>query len=135
MAQPKKKATPKKPRADKYDEKLAIKGTFADTFKVVRKNKEEKLKKQSQIQIEFQDGGWAYVGHITVIKNRKSEGQLKLSILFDTPESMYVDFTYAFLGLKHRLTPTSASPNFNSSLIPSIEKALRNHPDFPFTKS
>jgi hypothetical protein len=31
-----------KPRANKYDEKLAIKGTFADVFKVVKKNKEEK---------------------------------------------------------------------------------------------
>lgn len=31
-------------RPDKYEEKLAIKGTFADVFKVVRKNKEEKKK-------------------------------------------------------------------------------------------
>ena len=31
-----------KKRANKYDEKLAIKGTFADVFKVVKKNKEEK---------------------------------------------------------------------------------------------
>lgn len=37
-----KKTAPKKPRADKYDEKLAIKGTFADVFKVVKKNKEDK---------------------------------------------------------------------------------------------
>lgn len=29
-------------RPDKYDEKLAIKGTFADVFKVVKKNKEQK---------------------------------------------------------------------------------------------
>ena len=29
-------------RLNKYDEKLAIKGTFADVFKVVKKNKEEK---------------------------------------------------------------------------------------------
>lgn len=36
----KKKAYKKRP--DKYDEKLAIKGTFADVFKVVKKNKEEK---------------------------------------------------------------------------------------------
>jgi hypothetical protein len=40
------KAINKKPlqkkRADKYDEKLSIKGTFADVFKVVKKNKEEK---------------------------------------------------------------------------------------------
>ena len=39
-----KKTAPKKPRADKYDEKLAIKGTFADVFKVVKKNKEDKKK-------------------------------------------------------------------------------------------
>ena len=38
----KKKDTKK--RADKYNEKLAIKGTFADVFKVVKKNKEEILK-------------------------------------------------------------------------------------------
>lgn len=36
----KKKET--KPRPTKYDEKLSIKGTFADVFKVVKKNKEEK---------------------------------------------------------------------------------------------
>lgn len=36
----KKKASKKRP--DKYEEKLAIKGTFADVFKVVKKNKEEK---------------------------------------------------------------------------------------------
>lgn len=33
-------------RPDKYDEKLAINGTFADVFKVVRKNKEQKKKIQ-----------------------------------------------------------------------------------------
>ena len=33
----------KKKRPNKYDEKLAIKGTFADVFKVVKKNKEEKV--------------------------------------------------------------------------------------------
>lgn len=33
---------PTKPRPSKYDEKLSIKGTFADVFKVVKKNKEEK---------------------------------------------------------------------------------------------
>lgn len=31
-----------KKRPNKYDEKLAIKGTFADVFQVVKKNKEEK---------------------------------------------------------------------------------------------
>lgn len=33
-----------KKRADKYDDKLAINGSFADVFKVVKKNKEDKLK-------------------------------------------------------------------------------------------
>ena len=39
-----KKTTPRKPGADKYDEKLAIKGRFADVFKVKKKNKEDKKK-------------------------------------------------------------------------------------------
>ena len=39
-----KKTIPPKPGADKYDEKLAVKGTFADPFKVIKKNKEEKKK-------------------------------------------------------------------------------------------
>lgn len=39
-----KEAKPQKQRPKKYDEKLAIKGTFADVFKVVKKNKEEKKK-------------------------------------------------------------------------------------------
>lgn len=39
-----KKDKPKKERSDKYEEKLAINGTFADVFKVVKKNKEEKKK-------------------------------------------------------------------------------------------
>ncbi len=46
MAKSIKKKTSKK-RANKYDEKLAIKGTFADVFKVVKKNKEEKQEKKS----------------------------------------------------------------------------------------
>lgn len=37
-----KKSKAKKARTDKYDEKLAIDGNFADVFKVVKKNKEEK---------------------------------------------------------------------------------------------
>ncbi len=37
-------AKPKKERPKKYDEKLAIDGTFADVFKVVKKNKEDKVK-------------------------------------------------------------------------------------------
>lgn len=41
------KKKPTKPRANKYDEKLSIKGTFADVFKVVKKNKEEKQEKKS----------------------------------------------------------------------------------------
>ena len=40
----KKKAAKKRP--DKYDEKLAIKGSFADVFKVVKKNKENKQTKR-----------------------------------------------------------------------------------------
>jgi hypothetical protein len=31
-----------KPRSGKYDEKLSIKGSFADVFMVVKKNREEK---------------------------------------------------------------------------------------------
>jgi hypothetical protein len=41
------KAVNKKPtkiRTNKYDEKLAIKGTFAQVFQVVKKKKEEKKK-------------------------------------------------------------------------------------------
>lgn len=41
MAKETKKKDGKK-RASKYDEKLAINGTFAAVFKVVKKNKEEK---------------------------------------------------------------------------------------------
>jgi hypothetical protein len=44
MAKAAKNTKPKKERADKYEERLAIKGTFADVFKVVKKNKEEKKK-------------------------------------------------------------------------------------------
>jgi hypothetical protein len=40
----KKPETTKKERAAKYDEKLSVIGTFADVFKVVKKNKEEKKK-------------------------------------------------------------------------------------------
>lgn len=32
---------PKKERAKNYDTKLAVKGTFADVFKVVKKHKED----------------------------------------------------------------------------------------------
>lgn len=39
MAKAKKTA---KPRPKKYDTKLAINGGFADVFKVVKKNKEDK---------------------------------------------------------------------------------------------
>lgn len=39
-----KKTSPKKPRADKHDEKLVIKGSCADVFKVIKKNKEDKKK-------------------------------------------------------------------------------------------
>ncbi len=37
-----KKDKPKKERAKKHAEKLTVNGTFADVFKVVKKNKEEK---------------------------------------------------------------------------------------------
>ena len=40
-----KKTAPKKLRANKYDEKLAIKGSSADVFKVVKKDKEDKNSK------------------------------------------------------------------------------------------
>jgi hypothetical protein len=36
----------KKKRAKKYDEKLALKGKFADVFKVIKKNKEHKQGKK-----------------------------------------------------------------------------------------
>lgn len=45
MAKAKNKAA--KPRATKYDEKLAINGSFADVFKVVKKNKEQKASKKA----------------------------------------------------------------------------------------
>ena len=44
MAKEVKKENPKKERAAKYEEKLKIEGTFADVFKVVKKNKEDKKK-------------------------------------------------------------------------------------------
>jgi len=44
MAKEIKKNTSKKERSSKYDEKLAIKGSFIDVFKVVKKNKEQKKK-------------------------------------------------------------------------------------------
>jgi hypothetical protein len=37
-------AKAKKKWASKYDEKLAINGTFADVFNVIKKNKEQKKK-------------------------------------------------------------------------------------------
>lgn len=37
----------KKKRADKYEEKLSIKSTFKDVFKVVKKNKEDKQAKKA----------------------------------------------------------------------------------------
>lgn len=42
MAKAAKSKKPKASRSDKYNEKPAINGTFADVFKVVKKNKEEK---------------------------------------------------------------------------------------------
>jgi hypothetical protein len=43
MAKLKKTTTP---RATKYTEKLAIKGSFKDVFKIVKKNKEDKKKSE-----------------------------------------------------------------------------------------
>lgn len=37
----------KKKRNQKYEEKLSIKGTFKDVFKVVKKNKEDKANKSA----------------------------------------------------------------------------------------
>jgi hypothetical protein len=37
-------AKPKKQRASNYEGKVAINGTFADVFKVIKKNKEENKK-------------------------------------------------------------------------------------------
>lgn len=42
MSKVAKNTKPKKQRPKKYEEKLAVSGTFADVFKVVKKNKEEK---------------------------------------------------------------------------------------------
>ncbi len=36
---------PKKQRSNQYEEKLAVTGTFADVFKVVKKHKEDKKEK------------------------------------------------------------------------------------------
>jgi hypothetical protein len=44
MKKQQRQAKPKKQRASKYEEKVAINGTFADVFKVIKKNKEEKKK-------------------------------------------------------------------------------------------
>ncbi len=44
MAKAIKKSKPKKERAKKYDEKLAVNASFAEVFKVIKKNKEEKKK-------------------------------------------------------------------------------------------
>ena len=43
-----KAAKPKKPRAKKYDEKVAVECTFADVFKLIKKNKEDKEKKSKE---------------------------------------------------------------------------------------
>lgn len=45
MAKAAKKA--KKPRASKYEEKVAVDCTFADVFKVVKKNKDDKQTKKA----------------------------------------------------------------------------------------
>ncbi len=45
MKRAKKESKPKKKRASKYEEKLAVRGSFADVFKVIKKNKEENKNK------------------------------------------------------------------------------------------
>jgi len=55
MAKASKKATPKKPRADKNDEKLAVKDTFADAPKVIKKNKEDKKKPAPNYLEDYQE--------------------------------------------------------------------------------
>jgi hypothetical protein len=42
-----KKAKPKKERPKTYEPKFAVKGNFADVFKVVKKNKDDNLKKEA----------------------------------------------------------------------------------------
>ena len=49
MANPKKES---KPRATKYDDKLAIKGMFKDVFKVVKKNKEQHEHKEEEKPVQ-----------------------------------------------------------------------------------
>lgn len=44
MAKEKKPSKPKKQRAEKYEQKFSVEGSFADAFKVVKKNKEDKKK-------------------------------------------------------------------------------------------
>ena len=44
MAKALKNTKAKKERSHKYEEKLAVNGSFADVFKVIKKNKEEKKK-------------------------------------------------------------------------------------------
>jgi len=46
MAKKKKKES--KPRAEKYEDKLSIDGTFEEVFKVIKKNKEEKTEKNKK---------------------------------------------------------------------------------------
>jgi len=50
-----KKTAPKKLRANKYDEKLAIKGSSADVFKVVKKDKEDKKKSAPNDLEDYQE--------------------------------------------------------------------------------
>jgi hypothetical protein len=42
-----KKAKPKKERPKKYETKFTVKGDFGDVFKVVKKNREDNLKKEA----------------------------------------------------------------------------------------
>ena len=53
-----KKTEPKKPRADKDDEKLAVKGSFADISRVIKKNKGDKKKAaRNDLEDEAELGG------------------------------------------------------------------------------
>jgi len=50
------KASKKKERPEKYEEKLALKNTsFKDVFKVIKKQKEDKQKKKASMELLFEE--------------------------------------------------------------------------------
>ena len=53
---PKKKSTSKENDPSKHDENLSIKGSFLDVFKVIAKNKEQKLKEKLDKKKKGDDG-------------------------------------------------------------------------------